>query len=54
MRTKILATTGMLALALGASYKTFAPAPLSAADVGPQMTSDRSADVRARRRAVRG
>ena len=39
MRTKILAATGMLALALGASYKTFAPTPLAAADVGPQMTS---------------
>ena len=39
MRTKILTTLGVLALAGAASYWTAAGVTVSAADVGPQMTS---------------
>ena len=39
MRTKILTTLGVLALAGAASYWTAAGVPVSAADVGPQMSS---------------
>src|SRR5688572_23113084 len=39
MRTKILTTFGVLTLAGAASYWTAAGVPVSAADVGPQMTS---------------
>ena len=39
MRTKILTTLGVLALAGAASYWTAAGVTVSAADVGPQMSS---------------
>ena len=39
MRTKILTTLGVVALAGVASYWTVAGVPVAAADAGPQMTS---------------
>ena len=39
MRTKMLATLGVLAVVLAAGRWTLAPVPVAAADAGPQMTS---------------